>query len=283
MPQDIKCHWLLESDTIDKEVVTQLAEEIQRQGMLVKFADRVPLRSNETYVNIYPSNACVVFHGTLGFSKQIQKEAKWVPGSIHTVENFCCRNYYPHFRRYILAQQHKFCYFKELVEYKNDLYAAFSEDNTLFIRPDSGEKIFTGQLITYENFEKELERLGYEPMPRYTQVVVSSPRNIEREWRFVVVDRKVITGSSYIPFRLRLKTPEDRIAELYAQDVVDSVEWQPDRAWCLDVCRTRWGNFYVVEINSFSCSGLYASNPRPIVMAVSQVALEEWKKHHNGL
>ena len=62
-------------------------------------------------------------------------------------------------------------------------------------------------------------------------------------------------------------------------DKIAKEDWSPDRAYTLDICKC-YGSYYLLEANSFSCSGLYESNTEPIVREVSRVALEEWKEYN---
>jgi hypothetical protein len=271
-------NWLFETDTFGEDCIAQLVEEVERQGMKYTYSAKVPMRSGETYLDLFPANSCVVFYGSLGFADQIRREASWKPGVFNNTNNFLWRSYAPHFKEFLLAQNFGTYKWGELIPNKNVIYDKFGmSTDTIFMRPDSGEKPFSGKLINKEEFEKTLPKLGYEVIPDREIVIVSEPRNIELEWRFVIADRKVVTGSRYMPMWLRL-TSEDRTANIFAQHVCDEVAWEPDRVWCLDICRTMAGNYYVVELNSFSCSGLYACNPKPIVENVSRLSLEEWGK-----
>ena len=65
------------------------------------------------------------------------------------------------------------------------------------MRPDSPLKLFTGQLMSAETFEADLEFLGFYDFPKESLVVLGAPRTIDVEWRFVIVDREVVAGSQY--------------------------------------------------------------------------------------
>jgi hypothetical protein len=54
--------------------------------------------------------------------------------------------------------------------------------------------------------------------------------------------------------------------------------YRPEAAWTIDVCRTVHDNYYVLELNSFSCSGLYKCDKDAVVRAVSRAALEDWQR-----
>lgn len=277
-----KCHWLVQSNKFDPVSVMQLAEEIQRQGMIVSLVSEVP----EVFWNIYPQNQCVLFYGSIEFAHQVNNatEDKWIPGVICTSENFLCTTYYPYFQKYLLASSSTTRKFGKLMEYKERIFNYYGTSNQIFLRPNSGDKIFTGQIITYDDFEEELKNLNIEGIPDDEIVIISKPRNdIDVEWRFVVADHEVITGTRYSPWRLRLREQTNDLdgrALVFAQEVVDTTQWHPDRIWCLDICHTTDDDkLYVLEINSFSCSGLYACNPKSIVEHASRIALECWNNN----
>ena len=70
---------------------------------------------------------------------------------------------------------------------------------------------------------------------------------------------------------------KEQIAQRIAKE-----EWQPDKAYTLDVCKSN-GEYFMLEANSFSCSGLYKCPPEPIVKSVSEAALKEWKEYNANL
>ena len=52
--------------------------------------------------------------------------------------------------------------------------------------------------------------------------------------------------------------------------------WQPDPIFSLDIAKAN-GEYAILELNSFSCSGLYACDPLPIVRRVNQLARKEYE------
>jgi hypothetical protein len=87
----------------------------------------------------------------------------------------------------------------------NDLaYFAKSDKNTTesgweaFIRPNTADKIFAGQVINNHNIRKNWKIINfYEPDPH--AVVIMAPwKYIDAEWRLVVIRGKVIAASQYL-------------------------------------------------------------------------------------
>jgi len=164
--------------------------------------------------------------------------------------------------------------FAELKRRKESLFEQYGEDGCIFVRPSSGFKTFTGKVIEQNIFEKEYESLGLYDVAPHATVVVSTPKNVKQEWRLIIVDMRVIAGSLYNDRTTNLDYkgyPED-VAE-YAKNVLKT-EYQPDRAWTLDICRTSDGELHLLEIGGFSCAGMYSAEIQPIVREVSRVAWE---------
>lgn len=80
--------------------------------------------------------------------------------------------------------------------------------NNIFIRPDSGMKEFTGEVINIadeDNYNKKLDTivnwLKYygdgKDDGKSLLTLISKAYYIESEWRFVVTDNEIITGSLY--------------------------------------------------------------------------------------
>lgn len=271
--------WVIEQDVFEEEFVGRLTDEVCAQGHDVKvynYAPNWPLRVGDLKeIGGHPHS---VFYGSLNLGQRILKspDAATLPIVFYRPEQFECVRYYGCFRRWLLNYPYVMIPYSGLadVEYREMLFDLFGSD-ALFIRPNTGNKVFTGQLLTREDFDEQYRFLGrYGPYP-YTLVVASAPRNINIEWRFVVADGCVLTGSQYmVEGHNQCKRYDSGPAFDYAQKVLDTVDYEPDRVWTLDVCSTSEG-FHVLEIGSFSCAGLYACDVRPVVEKVSEIVMKE--------
>jgi hypothetical protein len=54
-------------------------------------------------------------------------------------------------------------------------------------------------------------------------------------------------------------------------------EYYPDRIFCVDICEDGDGEFWLLELNSFSSCGLYACDKDKIVKRVSEIAWEKFQ------
>lgn len=153
-----------------------------------------------------------------------------------------------------------------------ELFEKFGIEGRIFVRPDSPLKSFTGQTISNAEFEKDFDYLGFFDFPRDLPIVVSSPKEVLREWRFVVANKEVVTGSQYYEHGQRQQqsvTDSDALA--FAQLVARS-EYQPEPVWILDVGECPDKQYRVVEIGAFSYAGLYNCDLDAVADAVSREA-----------
>lgn len=170
----------------------------------------------------------------------------------------------------------------EILRKREQIFNQFGIDDTIFIRPNSGAKTFTGQTVHLEFLDKEFqlfENYAGKSLDRII-AVISSPKVIDREWRCVASKGKIIAysqyrsknnldikrGISYNALKLAIKIAEEK--------------WQPDKVYTIDICESN-GKCSMLEINSFSCSGLYDSDMKKVVKEVSKIAVDEWEEYYN--
>lgn len=279
----MKPKWLFERFSIDSDS-ERIVRAVKNQGMEAYEAGRFPYGEGQAYRDLFKWDDCVVFYGRLNFASQIQRETMW--GNIGVFGNssqFDCTVYYPALSKYLLAEEYVMFPYGDLFRKKQFLFKYFAIDGAVFLRPNSAGKSFTGQLIYEETFERDIDTLGCCVNIRDDELVVASPpRNVMSEWRFIVADKKVIASSYYRKDRLPYHRPNDdeKAAEL-AGEVAENTTYEPERVWCLDICNTAAGNYYVLEVGCVGCAGWYECDPEPVVEAISAVALNRWEEKHN--
>jgi hypothetical protein len=195
----------------------------------------------------------------------IAQERNWTPGAFYN-ENFNHEKWVDNLGKDLLNYDSEVCRFADI----NPGY------NPFFVRPCEDRKVFSGQVIDKANFEvwkrhtDQASYSGYTTLTPDTMVAVSPLKAIHAEWRFFVVDGKIVTGSLYKRgdrvIHLPLLHRED--AELFAEKMVE--KWQPDRAFVMDVALTDDGH-KVIEYNCLNSAGFYKANVAKIVTAIEEM------------
>lgn len=272
----MKPKWLLSN--LGSEDVEPLRQAIKNQDLELVFVEN---HLNNSFLDYFNEDDCVIYFGPLLLGSLIKHRAKWVPGVYYNIPQYKCTYYYPRLSQFLLNSDYIMMPYGELVRRKDFIYETLGVQDTVFIRPDSGSKSFTGTVFYKEEFENRLDKLCYGQLEPEELVVIATPQNLDGEWRLICVDGKIITGSQYKnKLGLKVKSYVPQEVWEYGQQVADA-SFNPDRAYCIDIgYREHYNDYKLIEIGCFSCAGLYASNRDIIVEEVSRIALEEWQEYH---
>ena len=279
----MKVKWFIEDYNHDSSL-KPLMDEIENQGMDCLHFKWETWNNPKPLFSEFSDDECVIFYGTLNLGREIQKSVPWIPGVYCNFKNLCCHTYYSYWAKYLLNQDYMMIPMLEILRNRDYIYNNYGDlKENIFIRPDSGAKPITGQLLNYNELDKEFKLFRDYAGNDLDQIIsiVSSAKQIEIEWRFVVVNKKVVAGSQYKKDEKLDINPFFDVEAFELADKIAKEEWQPDKVYTLDICKS-YGKYYLLEANSFSCSGLYEADPTAIVREVSKVALEEWKEYNDG-
>jgi hypothetical protein len=111
-------------------------------------------------------------------------------------------------------------------------------------------------------------------------VLVSTPKKILGEWRFVVSKFKEIISYSTYQYQGQVtKVPGAPKGAIKLVEEMLQVGYYPDSVFVMDVCEDSDNNFWLLELNSFSSAGLYACDKAKIVKRVGEIAKQEWEEY----
>ncbi|MEZ6185455.1 MAG: ATP-grasp domain-containing protein [Planctomycetota bacterium] len=267
--------WLIEANVygVDSQ---SLQAEIQRQGMTARVvkpnlsaqAPRDLLGAEDV-----PLDGCVLFLGTLPVMEHLQRTRRWRPGGWCSFEALACSSYYPPFGAFLLNQNYCLLPCSEAVRHAVRLGQQFGRDGQVFVRPNSVRKLFTGTITRARDLEQALASARYDPTEL---VVIAEPQDLVREWRLLIAHGVVVTASRYYE-RGEVSRAEGCPREVreFAERALGQVAWRPDPLFMFDVGETPDG-LRLVELNSFSCSGVYDCDKAALVSAAATCARKLW-------
>jgi hypothetical protein len=163
--------------------------------------------------------------------------------------------------------------FGELRRCADFLFETLGCDGRVFVRPDSPLKLFAGLTAGHATFERDLEFMAFYEFPVESLVVVSSPKSIEAEWRFVIADQAIVAGCQYKDGDFAVTSTDVDPEARQVADAVLATGYAPDPVWVMDICRTSDGAHHLLEIGAFSFANLYGCDKNAVVEAVSRVAI----------
>lgn len=143
-------------------------------------------------------------------------------------------------------------------------------EDRVFIRPVANSKWFDGCVIQVSDLSNFVRQLG--ERVRYEEVLISTYKEIEEEYRFFVVGRNVVTGSLYKKRGIRCVSDRVDTGMMgFVREVALMIDIEG--AYTLDVACVAIDNreeWKVIECNNFNTSGLYACDEGKIVEGIEK-------------
>ena len=229
--------------------------------------------------------ACVITMGSIWLNTYArERRPNWF-GCFHDKKTFLCSTYYKHWGQYITQKDYFFCTLDELRGTWGFTKPRFKgEDPKFFVRPDSGEKEFVGEVVRVKDFDIWYKRVTevYSVKPD-EKIVVSQVVDIDKELRLVIADKKVIDGSVYKAgnhlWMSNLNDQDDKDEIIaFAEKVLNDNPPPLPPYHVLDIAVHPDKSMTVMEVGCFCCCGLYDCDRRKIVPIISDVAEREYGK-----
>ncbi len=267
--------FVLDNLLLEQASQQRLPDFLRAKGFGAHVTEYVPLHRDVPDLPL-SDDECVVLYGSIGFVEQHMKGRGFVPGAYYTKGRFDCSRYLPNIPLDLIGNsQGIYVPFGEFVRRREQMYRLFGASR-LFIRPDSGAKVFTGLAINEEEIDFEINSLKQlTSVTDSTMVMVAPAQEISHEYRFFIVEGKVVTGSRYKrDGELNVSIAVNQACWNVAEQIA-ALPWQIDLAYACDVGIFN-GVPKLVELNAFSTSGLYACDAERLFCAVANAAQREF-------
>lgn len=144
-----------------------------------------------------------------------------------------------------------------------------------FMRPIDDSKYFAGRVFDPEEFADwqhrvcDLKEDYGNSLTADTRVQVCVPKLIQAEYRYWIVGGQIATKSLYKRGNQVIYSSEvDERLDVFVRQAI--ADWQPHRAFVIDVCDTPDGP-KIVEINTINSAGFYAGDVRALVLALEEM------------
>lgn len=282
-----KVNWVIDKYLFD-EYEDRLATAIKNSGSNVYFYDDLCGKTFKEYITSkFTDKDIVVFHGSLQHGMQLSHLPIY-PGTFMTIQNYECYKYYGYYGNHLLNEDYMMMGLNDVLRNKEKIFSCFDkyrhQHGKIFIRPSDGFKSFAGQLLSYDNFEQEFNVLiqSYGGIDMDSIALISGLQNILEEYRFVVIDGKAISGTTYFDSENigTLNPHYNKICtDVKAIDFTEQMVklYQPDKAFTIDVCKIDSGEYKLLEIGSFNCASMYGNDYDAIVKATNELSIKEYE------
>jgi hypothetical protein len=250
-------HWIIQNGLFNEQGFHDLTDVLDRLTIPYTLVKVIPF-SHDLEPKPEVENPIVVMGSTT--LVKIAKKYGWGPG-VWFNDNFTFEKWREYWGDHLLNADAEVCRFADIKLIQ-----------TSFIRPVDDLKAFSGMVVHPDNFhewQKKVTLYDDGTITSDTLVVVSYPKQIFAEYRFFVIDGRIITGSLYkLGNRVISNENVDPRVEQFARDRVN--EWQPDFGFVIDIADTDDG-LKIVEINNLNSAGFYKANIGKLVAAIEGI------------
>ncbi len=227
-------------------------------------------------------SACVVTCGSIWMNTEVRRKRPNWAGNWHDESLYNCRRYYAYWGEHITQRKYLMLPFSEVCRQQEWLYETIGLGGELFLRPDSGAKEFNGEVISRDRFAA-WSKYTAEWVQKDLLCVASQPVKLDKEYRLVVRDGRVVTGSMYrmakhvVSERLDKSDEEMGKVAAFAEQVMAGSPMPLPPIHVIDVA-VEPDRMSVMEVGCFCCAGLYECDRRAVAEHVSLAAEEEFSR-----
>lgn len=213
-----------------------------------------------------------VFHGSLNNAARARRELEWSPGSFCDLDAFKFSSWGSQLPDRLVSSRWIQSSVAELAGRPEEVAAGVGcgPEGSIFVRPDSPLKPFSGRVLPVQGIDLDALDHGFYYDDENLPVVVAAPVTVGEEWRFIVVQRRVVASSAYVAEGRKSSVatvPAEALAA--AQELGHSLD-VPDAVYVLDLADVE-GEMRVLELNPFSGADLYECDRDAIVKAVHEL------------
>lgn len=261
--------WVVEKDVFSEDTFIKMIKYFKLSKIPYYIISIIPFVHEIDGKIPKVDNPCVVY-GSIGI-ELVAKQNNWIPGFWKN----------DNFNEELTRLKLKDLYFN-----KDAIIMPFSNVSNkirelkldeFFIKPNDDSKEFAGEVLSASEFELWLNNLldiNYLDNIDF-DVVISSAKGVGREWRCVVINKKVVASSLYRNFRKLYQK------EGVPKEVIDIAEkaaniFSPADVFIADVIESDDG-LKILEYGCFNSAGLYKCNIENIIDEINKFAVEKYR------
>lgn len=267
--------WLLEQSTFgydDFDADHQMVAALKESGTSYTLHAKTTLAS-KIQAGPNPGGTPFIYRGSINFCRAV--ECSKVPIKPTTDwESFGFLNWMTRYGEFALNNNYFALPYGDLKRRWRDIEYYFGHPPELFIRPNSGVKTFPGHVFKLEDYQRLANPLD---IHRDTIVILANTDTILREYRVLIVNKKVVSGSQYMKggdLSIESHATVPPTVWYYAESVAEAIDGNDLPICVIDIAETYTG-LSLLEINRFESSELYGMDYSRVVSAVNDF-YESW-------
>lgn len=258
--------WLLQENLGNEDAFKPLISNLEKFDQKMHIAKVVPFIGEIT--PDLETDEKVICFGAYSMRKLAQRKG-WTPG-VYDIEWFPYTSLISVLGDYVLNSDAVFGKFGEIQPPSDEF----------FMRPIHDGKEFAGVIKSANQLKEWQHRVidlkltdNGSTLTENTEVMCSPIKRIYDEYRYFVVDGKVVTGSRYKMGKRIIYGDTDGNLDI-AQEFANKLSSHINHPYVLDVAFTDKG-YKVIELNTLNCAGFYAIDIQRLVNSLIEYESKE--------
>lgn len=258
-------NWILQKNLTKPEVLLRIKsalngkDEIFEEVEVIPFSSNIPTLKNKNCHNIIYGSTTFMLNA---YNSEELNKAVFIDPS-----KFQMKNYVNHWKENVLNHSGTLLKFGDLDKLQSE------QNKRWFIRPNNDAKEFADKVETYReilDWSIKVCQLNIPELNKETDIWISEPQLISKEWRLFIVDDQIISTSRYMN-KGKLEESETDIPDKMIEFAKRRIsEYKIDDVYVMDVTECA-DNYKVIECNCFNGTGFYKHNIEEIISSVNRL------------
>lgn len=269
--------WVIDQNLVNPN--NDIVRTCQRLGVKFEVHDSAVSFKGDAFSTMWRDEGAgpTVAYGSQNFALQFINNIPCIPGSypgtVNQVQKLKTQAYLSKIDRSLLLNSD--FVFVPVGNLKNNtnMFDLFKQTK-LFIKDNETFKRFSGEVVAKDNW---IQRIGFlqdvHKLNDEDLILIASEKTISNEQRFVIVENKVVAQTPY-----NGKHEISSLATDLAILMADNNTYLSDMPYTLDIAMFQ-NQAKIIEINSFTCAGLYDCNLDDVVVTVSEKAIKDYNQY----
>ena len=264
--------WIIQGTMAGNKTLSQLSRAISKSGAVHELIELAPFSAELRYDII--DDFKPVIYGSTTFMLLAYRHEYLSSGVFYHEGKFLMSEYIKHWGQKVLNND-------AIIHKAGEVSSlAYDNDQIFFVRPNEDSKALAGSLMRFQDYKAMVnEVLDENPyIASGTELAISSPKIIDREWRNIIIQGKVVSSCRYRVFGEPSIDEDDAPVGMvrFAEELCS--HFVPHDVFVMDVCECA-GKYFVIECNCFNGSGIY--NTKDLSKIVSAVNMYVENKSSN--
>lgn len=265
-------NWILQKNLTKPEILERIKsvlngkDETWEELEVIPFSNEIPeIKNKDSFKIIY---------GSTTFMLNSFKNNELREGVFFEPTRFQMRNYVDKWNGKVLNSDGRLLKFGELEELESE------PEKKWFIRPNTDGKEFSGRVETFMELKEWSDKVCELDLPelnKETEVWISEPKKIKKEWRLFVVDNQIVSASRYMN-EGELDESEDDVPKEMTEFAKERIsEYRIEDVYVMDIAEIE-NEYKLIECNCFNGTGFYKHDIERIVQSINKFIKQKMKK-----